>query len=119
MNPGNADIKFVKAATVEDFAERTVKSVRILGKPVAILREADGTFRAMEAGCKHQNADITQGQIVNDVATCPRHGWQYDLKTGKCLAGGTGVLRPYACKVENGAVLISLFPLETDVPHHS
>ena len=113
MNPENTGMKFIKAAKVEDFAGRTLKSIRILGRPVAIIKEADGSFRAMEAGCKHQNADITKGTIVGGIVTCPWHGWQYDLKTGACVSGGKTPLRAYACKVEDGDIMISLHPLET------
>ena len=107
------DTKYIKVATVGEFVQRSIKSVRVLGKPVAIIKDSDGMFRAMEAGCKHQNADITRGAVKDGIATCPWHGWQYDLRTGECVSGGTAPLRPYGCKVEGENILITLQPQET------
>jgi len=103
-------MQFVKVARIADFPESGIKSFRILGKPVAIIRRDDGSFRAMEAACKHQLADITTGHIENNVATCPRHGWKYDLSTGECLYGGTAPLRPHGCKVDGEYIYVTLQP---------
>lgn len=108
-------MKFIKVATVSEFGQRPVKSVRLLGRPVAIIKEKDGSFRAMEAGCKHQNADLTKGTIHEGIATCPWHGWKYDLRTGECIWGSDARLRHYHCKVENDNILISLHPIEKDI----
>ncbi|MFA7691933.1 MAG: Rieske (2Fe-2S) protein [Candidatus Hydrogenedentes bacterium] len=107
-------IQFVKVAKKADFAGRKLMSVRILGRPVALIQEDDGTIRAMEAGCKHQNADLTKGTVKNGILTCPWHGWQYELETGRCVSGGTARLRAYACKVEGDDIFISLRPEDTD-----
>jgi nitrite reductase/ring-hydroxylating ferredoxin subunit len=106
------DIKYIKVAKVEEFSDCNLRSVRIMGRPVAIFKDDNGGFRAMEAGCKHQNADITKGAIVDDIATCSWHGWKYDLRTGECLWGSDQKLRPYKCKVENGSIFISISPTE-------
>ncbi len=106
MNP-------IRLTRVEDFGEKNPRSFRILGRHVGVFRETDGSFRAMEIGCRHQNADLTQGVIKDNIVTCTWHGWQYDLRTGECLRGSGSRLRHYACKVEDGHIWISAGPLET------
>jgi UDP-MurNAc hydroxylase len=38
--------------------------------------------------CPHSGQDLTIASIKGTVLTCPRHGWQWDLKTGACVRGG-------------------------------
>jgi len=106
MNP-------IRLARVDDFGERNLRSFRILGRHVGVFREPDGSFRAMEMGCRHQNADLTRGNIKDDVVTCTWHGWQYDLRTGECLRGSGSRLRHYLCRVEDGYIWISAQPVES------
>lgn len=102
-------MNLIRIAKVADFSlENPVKSFKIIGRHVAVFLEQNGTLRAMEVGCRHQNANLLQGRREGDKVTCPWHGWQYNLKTGECLRGGTNApLRPHHCKVENGNVFIS------------
>ncbi len=102
---------FIRIAKTADFEGVSMRSYRILGRHVGVFREADGAFRAMEVGCRHQNADLTQAGLRGNVATCPRHGWQYNLATGECLKGDGQALRPYHCRVEGGNILISALPV--------
>ena len=108
MNP-------IRLTRVEDFGDKPLRSFRILGRHVGVFREKDGSFRAMEIGCRHQNADLSKGVIKENVVTCTWHGWQYDLTTGKCLRGSASHLRHYACRVEDGYIWISAQPVESPV----
>lgn len=103
---------FIKIAKVNDFQDKHIKSYSIMGKKVGVVRESNGNFFAVEVGCKHQGADLTEGKVEGLVATCPRHQWQYDLQTGECLNHDSPKLRRYALKIENENILISLRPIE-------
>ncbi|HNR31593.1 MAG TPA: Rieske (2Fe-2S) protein [Candidatus Hydrogenedentes bacterium] len=105
---------YVKLASRKDFEGKPMRVYRVLTRPVAVFREADGSFRAMEIGCRHQGADLSTGSRQGDVVTCPRHGWQYDLRTGDCLRGGDAPLRRYAVKVEGDDIYVSLRPIDTE-----
>lgn len=102
----------VRIARVADFDATRMKSYRVLARLVGVFKEADGSFRAMEVGCKHQNADLTLGYIRGDMAICTRHGWEYNLKTGECTNGMEGRLRPYHCEVREDSIYISALPLD-------
>jgi nitrite reductase/ring-hydroxylating ferredoxin subunit len=105
-------MNFIKIAKVKDFTSTSIKSFRVLGKFVGIFKEKDGSFRAMEVSCKHQGADLTAGDISGSIATCHRHGWQYDLVTGKCLTNPSPDLRRYDVQVEGDDIMVSLTPIE-------
>jgi len=103
--------QMVRLAKVNDFAPGSQRSFKLLARPVGIFRERDGSFRAMEVGCKHQNADLLEGQIRDGVVTCPWHGWRYDLRTGECVWGSTMCLRPYVLEVRGEDIYVSLRPV--------
>ena len=106
---------FIKVAKVSDFDKKRIKSIRIIGKPIAIIKESNGNFYAVEASCKHQNADLTKGKIIGNLATCQRHGWKYDLKTGQCLNHDSAPLRHYDLKIDGEDIYISIHPVESDL----
>lgn len=103
---------FIKVGTVNDFKEKHIKSYRLLGKFIGVVRKEDGRFFATEVGCKHQRADLTKGEVDGMIVICPRHGWQYDLESGRCLNHDSAELRKYPLKIENGDIYISLQPIE-------
>jgi len=106
-------VQFVKVGKVTEFDIIKIKSYSILGKKIGVIKRPDGSFYAIEVGCKHQGADLTNGKIKNGVATCPRHGWQYDLETGECLNENSSPLRRHELKIEDGVIMISLHPVRS------
>lgn len=111
---------YIEVATVDEFTNQRIKTVTIFGTKVGIIKGQNSEFYAIEAGCKHQGADITRGTISGDVATCPRHGWKYNLVTGECLNHNSAKLRKYGLKIEGNVIKITAKPLpakdDTDDP---
>jgi len=100
----------VKVALVSDLAGLGFKTVSLMGKKVGVFQDADGSVRAIEVTCKHQGADLTQGEIDGDEVTCPRHGWRYDLRSGDCLSPGGPSLRRHAVEIRGDEIHVSLTP---------
>ena len=105
---------YIKAANVNEFKNNRIKSVSILGRKVGIIKGINSEFYAIEVGCKHQGADITRGHISGNVATCPRHGWKFDLVTGECLNQNASNLKKYGLKIEGDMIMITSKPLPED-----
>lgn len=103
---------YIEVANVNEFSNQRIKTVTILGNKVGIIKGLDSQFYAIEVGCKHQGADITRGNITGDVATCPRHGWKYNLVTGECLNQNTSKLRRYGLQIEDNIINITTKPLQ-------
>lgn len=92
--------KICKAA---DLKEKEGKRFIINDVDVAIYK-VDGEIHAMSNLCPHQHAAlIYSGFIEEGHVTCPAHGWQFNLKTGKLPTGGNG-LKIYPVKVIEGIV---------------
>lgn len=107
------DIKWVRLAKTTDFQSTRWRSYSVMARKVGIVKRPDGTFYAIEVSCKHQNWDLTTGALEGDIATCPRHFWKYNIATGECLTHDSTRLRPYALKVENDDIFVSLLPIES------
>ncbi len=102
---------YIEVANVNEFVNERIKTVTILGNKVGIIKGQNSEFYAIEVGCKHQGADITRGSISGEIATCPRHGWKYNLVTGDCLNQNTSKLRKYGLMIENNVIKITSKPL--------
>ena len=105
-------MQFVKVAKTSDFDTCRFRKFSLLARNVAVFKEANGSFYAIEVSCKHQNWDLTTGRFQGDTVTCPRHGWKYNIRTGECLNHESTPLRRYACKVEGDEIHVSLTPVE-------
>ena len=44
----------------------------------------EGGFRVTDALCPHSRGPLAQGQLHDNVLTCPRHGFRFDVDTGRC-----------------------------------
>jgi nitrite reductase/ring-hydroxylating ferredoxin subunit len=86
---------FEKAANLSDVPRGTIKEVLVAGKPVA-LANVGGTFYAIDGTCLHRGGPLGQGMLEGTVVTCPWHGWQFDVTTGRAVmnpTAGVGCLR--------------------------
>ena len=105
---------YVKAAEKQEFVGKNHKTVKLLGRLVGIIKRADGSFFAVEAGCKHQGADLLGEYKGGTIACCPRHGWKYNLQTGKCLTNDSPPLKKYGLKCAGETILVTMLPLPVD-----
>jgi nitrite reductase/ring-hydroxylating ferredoxin subunit len=65
----------------------------------------NGEFYAIDNFCPHQGAPLAEGILTDHVIECDRHGWQFDVRTGRCLTV-TEKLDNYEVVVEDGIVSI-------------
>ena len=73
----------VKVATKDEIPLGMAKIVEANGLPIAIYN-VDGTFYATTNTCVHQGGSLGEGELEDNVITCPLHGWKYDVTSGVC-----------------------------------
>jgi choline monooxygenase len=84
--------------------------------PVLVVRQADGSIRAMANVCRHRLAQVAQGRGNCRGFICPYHGWSYALDGRLALAPRMSRdalpdderLAPLACALWQGFLLVSL-----------
>lgn len=99
-------MSFVEAAKENDIKTGMGKPVNVNGIAIAIFN-VDGNFYAIDNTCLHRGGPLGEGELDGKIVTCPWHGWQYDVTTGKNLMMPQGV-RTYKTKVENGKIFVEV-----------
>lgn len=78
----------------------------VLGDQVIALFNLDGQFHAIDGICAHQGGPLSAGNVDRGVVTCPWHGWQYDVRTGRHRTLGSVCQRRYNVRVDGSTILI-------------
>ncbi|MFC2008842.1 Rieske (2Fe-2S) protein [Chloroflexota bacterium] len=71
----------VTVLKVQDIPDGGMIAVEAEGKKLLVV-SFEGGFYAIDAKCSHMGGDLTKGKLTNGVVKCPRHGAEYDVKTG-------------------------------------
>ncbi|HEY7587335.1 MAG TPA: Rieske 2Fe-2S domain-containing protein [Thermoplasmata archaeon] len=97
---------FVRVADVSEVPPGRGKVVVVQGHPVALFN-VDGAFFAVSNVCLHRGGPIGEGVLDGPVVTCPLHGWEYDVRSGKNVGNPTACLRTFHVRLEGDAILVS------------
>ena len=84
----------------------------IIGYPIIVVRQTDGSLRGFHNVCRHRAAMLTQGtsgSLPGGMIRCPYHSWTYELNGCLNRAPGFG-----AAKGEVEPADWSLFPIAAD-----
>ena len=69
----------------------------------------DGDVCAFTDNCTHISGPLNEGELDGEVLTCPWHGAQFNVRTGKVLRGPARQdILTYAVKIEDKSILVSL-----------
>jgi 3-phenylpropionate/trans-cinnamate dioxygenase ferredoxin subunit len=80
----------------------------IEGKPIVIFNIA-GQFFSIGDICSHDDGPVGEGDIEGFTITCPRHGGEFDLQTGKAIQLPAVVDIPaYPVKVVDGMIQLGM-----------
>lgn len=77
--------EWTDAGATGDIPENECKLVDIDDDMVAVYN-LDGEYFAVEDVCPHDGGDLSSGWVKAGCAVCPRHGAQFDIRTGKVMA---------------------------------
>jgi nitrite reductase (NADH) small subunit len=108
----------------DDYADGTATIVEVGGRQVGVVRWGDAVY-AVRNVCPHQLGPVCAGlvrpQIISGgrpgavgvdleapILACPWHGWEFDVRTGRCISGGGQGLRTYPVRLEGGRLLVDL-----------
>src|SRR5437867_607544 len=97
---------FIAVAETSEVPPGTSKVVVVAGHLVALFN-VDGAYYALSGVCLHRGGPVGEGELDGEVVTCPWHGWQYDVRTGRNLLNPTARLSQFPVKVEDGRVLVA------------
>ena len=107
----------IRVAGVADIPSGSMRQV-VFGGEALLVANVDGEFYAIANTCSHRGNSLSDGTIQEGIVTCPRHGSQFDVRTGHNLEGPkilgkrfrTGNVRAYPVRVEGEDVLVGDAP---------
>jgi nitrite reductase/ring-hydroxylating ferredoxin subunit len=79
--------------------------VAMNGHDVAVVRKGDEIL-AVGNDCPHQGGSLCDGWVEGEIAICPVHGWEFDMRTGACMTVPGESVPRYTASVEDGAVYL-------------
>ncbi|MFN8617759.1 MAG: non-heme iron oxygenase ferredoxin subunit [Dehalococcoidia bacterium] len=101
-------MSWVKVAHTKDVKEGSAIVVEAHGRRIALCNTGEG-FHAIDDLCSHDGGPLDQGKLIGNRIECPRHGAQFDVRTGKALTlPAVRPIRSYKTRVENGEVEVEV-----------
>jgi nitrite reductase/ring-hydroxylating ferredoxin subunit len=73
-----------KVCKVTEVLDGSMKGFTV-GSNYILIANVDNKYYAMDAVCPHRSGYLPVGTLKNKILTCPVHGAQYDITTGKLL----------------------------------
>jgi nitrite reductase (NADH) small subunit len=98
---------FVRAAGTKEIEPGTIRECDVRGTLVALAHLQDKFF-AISNICVHRGGPLGQGELADEVVTCPWHGWEFNVQTGKCVLNPEMAVACYAVEVRGDEVFVDI-----------
>jgi nitrite reductase (NADH) small subunit len=98
---------FVPVGRTVDFTPGQGRMVTVSGRHVAVFRLGDEFF-ALDNMCLHRGGPLCDGQIENDVVTCPWHFWSYEIRTGTMVQDPRVGVSKHDVRIEGEEISVRL-----------
>jgi len=110
---------------LDDIPADGALTLDIGGRPIGVFKVGTEVY-AVRNLCPHKRAPLARGTVEGtmlptpcageyrygmdgQVLKCPWHGWEFDIKTGKCLFGvSDSRIRTYPVSVRDGQVYVDI-----------
>ena len=79
-----------------------------LGIPVLVADLGEGRYAASSGICPHEDVALEGGYLMGGRVTCPGHGYEFDMETGRCGHDATLQLRRFPLRVVAGEIHIRI-----------
>ncbi len=107
-------MSFVEIAQTDQLPVGTMKSFSVSAKTI-LVANIEGKYYAIDGKCSHAGGDLSKGTLEGKIVTCPRHGSQFDVTTGKTIRGPKIIIRfstkdvsHYNVKVEGKSIKVEV-----------
>jgi nitrite reductase/ring-hydroxylating ferredoxin subunit len=97
----------ITVGRVEDLTPGKCVTVELSDGRELALCNVGGEFHAIDNFCPHKGAPLAEGILCGHQLECVWHGWQFDLRSGKCLTSSDRV-EVYAVVIEDGMIKIEV-----------
>jgi len=74
----------IRVASTTDVPAGKMIKVNINGRFI-LIANVDGSYYALNNKCPHLGGSLADGTLENGVVTCPRHGSQFEVRSGTAV----------------------------------
>jgi nitrite reductase/ring-hydroxylating ferredoxin subunit len=99
--------EFVKVASLSELPPGSSRAVEVRGQALA-LYNVDGAVLATGNTCPHRGGPLGEGDLAGQVITCPWHGFQYDVKSGRCLTNPALAIACHPVRLDGDSILVEV-----------
>lgn len=99
--------EYVTVAAVSDVPPGSGRVVEASGRAIALFN-VDGSFYALDNTCLHRGGPVGEGDLDGAIVTCPWHGFQYDVSTGRNVFDPEVGLQTFPVRVHDGAIQVAV-----------
>jgi nitrite reductase/ring-hydroxylating ferredoxin subunit/alkylhydroperoxidase/carboxymuconolactone decarboxylase family protein YurZ len=89
---------------IEEFELGDTVRIEAAGKLLFVHRTPEACL-VYDAHCPHRSTAIPADALKGTRLVCPKHQWEFDVVTGRCLQGGEENLLQYPSRIVEGALL--------------
>ena len=109
--------------TADELPPGERRIVELAGRSIGVFN-VGGSFYALHNRCPHKGGELCAGRITGtvlptcgrdfvygregEILRCSRHGWEFEIATGRALADPRVRARSYPVSVEDGQVVLTL-----------
>ena len=105
---GSDKCEFVEIAPISELPNGERLFVEIADRPIVIFNIADHFF-AIGDVCTHDDGPLGDGDLEDHNIVCPRHGAEFDVRTGKAMQMPAVVDIPaYPVQIRDGNILVGI-----------
>ncbi|HXW54154.1 MAG TPA: Rieske (2Fe-2S) protein [Candidatus Cybelea sp.] len=98
---------FVRAIRKDEVPAGMIRELQLDGKVIA-LANVEGKIYALDNVCLHRGGPLGQGELSGKSVTCPWHGWEYDVTTGKVTLNPAVGVETYKVEIRGDDVYVEL-----------
>ncbi|MBZ5539438.1 MAG: Rieske 2Fe-2S domain-containing protein [Acidobacteriia bacterium] len=96
-----------RVAKVAEIPAGTIREFQVEGKAIA-LANVGGKFHAINNSCLHRGGPLGGGVLEGQVVTCPWHGWQFDVTSGKVMQNPAVGVDCYSLEVHGEDIFVNV-----------
>lgn len=108
-------MEYVRVADKTELPANQMIMVVVGGKEI-LLANVDGSYYAIANKCTHLGGSLVKGSLEGCIVTCPRHGAQFDVRTGQAVTDARiGFMKmkvkneeSFAVKLEGTDILVAV-----------
>ena len=97
----------VKVAAVGDVPPGEGRVIEAEGKTLALFN-VGGLYYALDNACAHRGGPLGEGDLEEQVVTCPWHAWRWDVTTGANTNNPTVKVACFPVTVDADGVFVAL-----------